>query len=116
MDGMELAHRARIGLLVHLAEEIARKRADGHLTLLRFTTGWKVALRTPDLDSRAGRHEIAALSAYPTLEAALEAFVIDVPELPEVDVAAIHARWRAAERAVLAAIDRSVGIENESET
>jgi len=75
-----------------------------------------VALRTPDLDNGAGRHEIAALPAYPTLEAALEAFVVDVPEIPEVDVAAIHARWRAEERAVLAAIDRDLGDDDEAET
>ncbi len=92
MDGVELAHLARIGFLAQLAEEIARRRAGGHLTPLRFTSGWKVARGTPDLDSGAGRHEVAALPTYPTLEAALEAFVVGVPEIPEVDVAAIHAR------------------------
>ena len=83
MDGVELAHLARIGFLAQLAEEIARRRAGGHLTLLRFSSGWKVAVGTPDLDSGAGRHEMAALPTHPTLEAALEALVIGVPEIPE---------------------------------
>src|SRR5437763_6902846 len=78
---VDAQHPARVGLLVQLAEEIARERAGGHLTLQRFTTGWKVVLGTPDLDSGAGRHEVAALPAYPTLEAALDAFVITVPEM-----------------------------------
>jgi len=51
---VDAQHLARVGLPVQLAEEIARERAGGHLTLLRFTTGWKVALGTPDLDSGAG--------------------------------------------------------------
>jgi hypothetical protein len=55
------------------------------------------------------------LPAYPTLEAALEAFVTDVPEVPEVDVAAVYARWKAEERATLVAVDRSLGVEDESD-
>ena len=35
---------------------------------------------------------------------------------PKMDVAAIHARWQAEERATLAAVDRKVGIDNESDT
>ena len=116
MDGVELAQLARIGFLAQLAEEIVRRRAGGHLTLLRFSSGWKVAVGTPDLDSWAGRHEVAALPTYPTLEAALEALVIGVPEIPEVDIAAIHARWEADERATLPAVERSLGIDDESDT
>jgi hypothetical protein len=36
---VDAQHLARVGLLVQLAEEIARERAGGYLTLLRFTTG-----------------------------------------------------------------------------
>ena len=50
------------------------------------------------------------------LEAALDAFVIAVPDIPEVDVAAIHARWQAEERATPGAVDRSLGIDNDSDT
>ena len=37
-------------LMTH-AEEIARAEFDGHLTMLRFTSGWKVFFGTPDLRS-----------------------------------------------------------------
>ena len=50
------------------------------------------------------------------LEAALDAFVIAVPDIPETDLAAIHARWKAEERAPPAAVDRSLGIDNDSDT
>jgi hypothetical protein len=50
------------------------------------------------------------------LEAALDAFVIAVPDIPETDLAAIHARWKAEERATLAAVDRRVGADDESDT
>jgi hypothetical protein len=42
--------------------------------------------------------------------------VIAVPDIPEMDVAAIHARWLAEERATLAAVDRGLGIDHESDT
>jgi hypothetical protein len=32
------------------------------------------------------------------------------------DLAAIHARWKAEERATPAAVDRSLGIDNDSDT
>jgi hypothetical protein len=57
--------------LIALAEEMARERADGHLTILRFTTHWKVVFGTPHLDMPDGRFEVQALVGYSTLEAAL---------------------------------------------
>jgi hypothetical protein len=39
-----------------------------------------------------------------------------VPDIPEMDVAAIHTRWKAEERATPAAVDRSLGIDNDSDT
>jgi hypothetical protein len=36
--------------LLLLAEGEAIRRADGHLTLMRFTTHWKVCYGTPTLD------------------------------------------------------------------
>jgi hypothetical protein len=41
---------------------------------------------------------VAARDAYATLEAAREALVATAPGIPEVDVAAIQARWRAGEQ------------------
>ena len=34
--------------LLAMAEKIAKERFDGHLTIFRFTTHWKVMFRTPD--------------------------------------------------------------------
>ena len=57
------------------------------------------------------------MSGAPTYgrEAALDTFVMAVPDIPEMDVAAIHARWQAEERATLAAVDRGLGIDHESD-
>jgi hypothetical protein len=57
--------------LIGLAERLAEEEADGHLTMMRFTTGWKVFLRTPDLDIGGGREEVAKAQSYETLKEAL---------------------------------------------
>lgn len=61
-----------LAALVDAAESMARERADGHLTLLRFTSGWKAALSTPDLDTGAGREQIWVLPSFPRLKLALQ--------------------------------------------
>lgn len=35
--------------LLERAEDLAIQRADGHITIMRFTTGWKVMLGTPEM-------------------------------------------------------------------
>ncbi len=63
----------KLAELMTAATMLAEQKADGHLTILKFTTGWKVALNTPNLDTRgAGREEVAMLPAFETLEEALE--------------------------------------------
>jgi hypothetical protein len=37
-----------------LAEECCVKETDGHFTLMRFTTGWKAMMGTPDLSMGNG--------------------------------------------------------------
>jgi len=39
-----------IETLIIQAENIAKEKADGHLSILKFTTGWKIFLGTPNLD------------------------------------------------------------------
>jgi hypothetical protein len=39
----------RLIALLRLAEDIAVNSADGHVTLMRFTTGWKISLGTPEM-------------------------------------------------------------------
>lgn len=51
--------------LIQLAHRKAERVADGHLTMLRFTTHWKCCFGTPDRD------EIAALQGFPSLREAL---------------------------------------------
>jgi hypothetical protein len=58
----------------------------------------RVHLGTPDLDSGASRHAVAALQTYRTLAAAFEALVAAALGMPEVNVATIHAQWKAEEQ------------------
>ena len=57
--------------LVTCVEDIARKKHDGHLTIMKFTTGWKAFFGTPDLDSGKGRLWIFTLKSFETIEDAL---------------------------------------------
>lgn len=61
--------------LIALAEHRAVEY-DGHITILRFTTGWKVMYGTPNLDTGEGRNEIGALKSHHTLKAALVSLVL----------------------------------------
>lgn len=56
------------------AERQAIQNADGHLTLYRFTTGWKAFWGTPDI-FELDRDSIFAASTFPTAEAAIAALV-----------------------------------------
>jgi hypothetical protein len=49
---------------IALTNLVAKRYTDGHLTILKFTTGWKCMVGTPDLDSGEGRKQIAALETY----------------------------------------------------
>lgn len=57
--------------MLALAEELAKNRKDGHLTIMRFTTHWKATLGTPDLHGGAGYDEVSRLRGFPTLSEAL---------------------------------------------
>ena len=46
---------------IEAAERLARERYDGHLTLMRFTNGWKAVFGTPDIHG-AERAEVGALA------------------------------------------------------
>ncbi len=58
--------------LLKKAVEVADRHHDGHITFLKFTTGWKVSFGTPDLDTGYGRKEIRDLKAFDSLQEALE--------------------------------------------
>lgn len=64
---------------MHTTEELlmalirlANETMDGHSTIMKFTTGYKAFLGTPDL-SRLGRDALWRMKSQPTLDAALKA-------------------------------------------
>lgn len=65
-----------LGTLVCLAEGLAKKETDGHIVIMRFTTGWKVALGTPDLDTDHGREQVSKLPKFDTLNEALSDLIM----------------------------------------
>lgn len=54
-----------------LLEEIAKRSYDGHVTLLRFTSGWKVVFGTPFMEQE-NRRILEKKPAKMTLEEAIE--------------------------------------------
>lgn len=56
--------------LLERSEHLAQALSDGHITLMRFTTGWKVVLATPEMPAKA-REELFDLPAHDTLSDAL---------------------------------------------
>ena len=61
--------------LIDIFETLVYERNDGHLTIMRFTTGWKVMPGTPNLDTGAGREAVGELTSYRTLREALIAII-----------------------------------------
>ena len=58
--------------LVEVLEVIAKRKSDGHLTIYKFTTGWKAVLETIDiLISTPGGDRLDALQTHRTLRGAL---------------------------------------------
>lgn len=54
--------------LFERVEQIAAREHDGHYTLFRFTTGYKGAFGTPNLDNAgAGRRQVRMLPSFKTL-------------------------------------------------
>ena len=53
-------------------QEMAEERYDGHYTILKFTTGFKVAFGTPELYGPFGRFQVQLLPNFLTLIQAIE--------------------------------------------
>lgn len=66
-----------LNTLFKILEEMAKKEANGHITIMKFTTGWKVAFSTPDLDSDRGREQISKFKKHATLEEAIKDLLIE---------------------------------------
>ena len=61
--------------LFDLAEEIAIAKRDGHLTIMRFTTGWKVMFMTPDM-TQEGRQEVYEIASVEDLGTAIRNAIV----------------------------------------
>lgn len=61
--------------LFDLAEEIAIAKHDGHLTIMRFTTGWKVMFYTPDM-TQDGREEVLHIAGAEDLGTAIRKAIV----------------------------------------
>jgi hypothetical protein len=72
MTKPSLGDPARVAEQLSRIYRIASDVADGHVTIFRFTTEWKAAWGTPNLDTGAGRDEVGALPGFPTLDTALD--------------------------------------------
>jgi hypothetical protein len=73
--------------LIEAAEIQARNYHDGHFTILKFTTHWKVGFGTPDLDSGypEGRELIQKLKRHPTLREALLDLLSGIKRIEEIN-------------------------------
>lgn len=65
-------------------EEIAKEEADGHITIMKFTTGWKTAFATPDIDAGRGREQINKLKNHDTLEEVIKELLIEKTNLDDI--------------------------------
>ncbi len=72
-DGNDMAAAVCTARILKALEEHARRCYDGHLTIMRFTTGWKVQLGTPDLLGGSGYAHVQALHGCGQLDAAMAA-------------------------------------------
>ena len=66
-----------LNTLIQIVEELAKNEADGHVSMLKFTTGWKVFFGTPNLDIGEEREQVAKLQTFETLSQALEHLIIN---------------------------------------
>ena len=69
-----LSTKAETMLLLMKVEKYAEKHHDGHLTILRFTTEWKVFFGAPPIDPGAmlGREFLQLIPGFASLMEALQ--------------------------------------------
>ena len=79
----ELSQYEKLCLMLSDLEELAKEEADGHLTIMRFTTGWKVMLGTPEMTIElsptlecdiigGGYAQVGGLKTFESLEEAIQ--------------------------------------------
>jgi hypothetical protein len=63
---------SRLGTLLLLATTIAKEEHDGHLTIMKFSTNWRVGFGTP-----CAKDEIQLLAEGKTMEEALSKAIFE---------------------------------------
>lgn len=58
--------------LMQELQEMSNKLHDGHYSIFKFTTGYKVAFGTPELFGYTGRFQVQLLPNFKTLNQAIE--------------------------------------------
>ena len=65
----------KLANLLRQAETVAELEHDGHLTIMRVNTGWKVMYGAPDYETEEGRRRVEALRTFNSLYEALTTLV-----------------------------------------
>ena len=60
MGGYNSFEEKSLEELIEMAENLSLRKTDGHLTLMRFGSGWKVFFGTPLIDGGTGRDQLDA--------------------------------------------------------
>jgi hypothetical protein len=84
--------------LLKLVTLEAKRLHDGHFTIFAFTTHYKVAFGTPDLDSGKGRPQLAEMPGSPTLKEALIAALVEGKDFDEYCAGDPDVWWEAQPR------------------
>ena len=84
--------------LLKLVTVEAKRLYDGHFTVFVFTTHYKVAFGTPDLDGGKGRPQLAEMPGAPTLKKALMAALVEGKDVEASCAGAPDAWWETQAR------------------
>jgi hypothetical protein len=75
-SGKKLVKREKdIEILLKRAEEIATKKSDGYLSMLKVPTGWKVFLNIANLDKSVEKERVLKIPSFTSLDEALYNFI-----------------------------------------
>lgn len=96
------------------AESIARSDHDGHLTVMRFTSGWKAFFGTPVLLYMGEYDLIFELDHHETIAGALEhcspGWSLEDIEVREAQMVAKQEAWYAREMEIISALAEKRGL------
>ncbi len=75
-SGKKLVKREKdIEVLLKRAEEIATKKSDGYLSMIKVPSGWKVFLNIANLDKSVEKERVLKIPSFVSLDEALYNFI-----------------------------------------